>query len=641
MEMPQSPEVEPLWVPVVGLGLSVLISATLETCKYWISYNLLACRGQQQLHLSIFAKAVRLPCVAPPENSEGTFDAHNLVNLLAGDVKNVADFLCFSFLIYESPLKMAIALTFLIILLGWQSVLAGIVMLSLLMIGNTIAGRRYSRHQGALIQHRDNRLRALQEMLQGIREIKFAAQELRWTNRINELRDTEMRAQWTICFWQIVFASLALMNPIVLSATCLSVFVLLFGHLSAATAFTSVSVLAAIEASISTLPGLLSFLLNARASVRRIQSYLCQPELNVNIRPSKEVIFENVTTGWPGCHSGPGILQELNLRFPSEALSMVTGPTGSGKSLLLAAILGEADILQGRISAPVAAPFELVSQDPDATNWLTESAVAFVSQSPWLQNTSVRDNILLGIPMNHKRYAQVVFACTLDRDFSSFPENDNMQITGKGANLSGGQRWRVCLARAIYSRAKTVLLDDIFSALDVHTRGHIYRHVLCSGLLRDRTCILATHHVELCRPHAQYVVHLDQGTVAVTTTCSHDLLTSLSENTVDQFLPQNSAQIRDDREINLPSTEIVVSKVPSIASKARTTTLTASQQSAAVASVFFKEGANRIQWSILGVAFLAYGGLMLSRVSILSSRQEVCHYPLLTLTVVVDPHLDR
>lgn len=190
----------------------------------------------------------------------------------------------------------------------------------------------------------------------------------------------------------------------------------------------------------------------------------------------------------------------------------MTGPTGSGKSLLLAAILGEADLLDGQLSAPVPAPFDKVESSREQDQCM-DSALAFVSQSPWLQNATVQDNILSGLPLDEKRYARVVFACALHEDFCDLPQKDQTEISGKGANLSGGQRWRVCLAQALYSRARTLLLDDIFSALDVRTRGHIYQHVLCGELLHGRTCILVTHHLDLCRPQARYVVRLENGTL--------------------------------------------------------------------------------------------------------------------------------
>lgn len=605
----------PLWVPVVGLGLAVLTSATLETLKYWFSYNKLAIRVQQQLSLAIFHKAVRLSRVSGSTESDEAGSSQSPVNMVAVDVKNIADFLCFFFLTYESPLKIGLASVFLIYLLGWQSLLAGLVVLGLLTLFSTLAGWKYSHCQGSLMQFRDDRLRFLTEMLQGVRQIKFSAQESRWEKKTNQLRDVEMRAQWTVCSWQIAFISLYSISPILLSATCLSVYVLLSGSLSAATAFTSISVLSSIEVSMTILPDVISFLLNARVSMRRINSYLGQPEhVNPNI-PSSEIKFKDAVIAWPGCRDGPGTLREMNLQFPREGLSIVTGPTGSGKSLLLASILGETDVLEGTVSAPTAAPFEEVAFPPTSQYWLMDSALAFVSQSPWLVNTTLKDNILLGLPLDPKRYAKVVFACALQEDLARLPDMDQTQVTSKGANLSGGQKWRICLARALYSRARTLVMDDIFSALDVHTREHIHQHVLGGELLRGRTCILATHHLELCMPRAKYLVRLEQGALKSATVLSPSVpgpeVDGSSNEEQEYFEPswRNTA--------DLISGENQIPPAPGNLEQEKENELAQNSPSiiSTIVSVFL-EGGSPFQWLLLGIAFFAYGGSMLGRVSL-------------------------
>ncbi|KAH8433204.1 uncharacterized protein LDX57_010838 [Aspergillus melleus] len=610
---------ESLLVPAMGLGLSVMASATLETFKYWISYNKLVIRVRQQLSLSIFDKAIRLSCSSDPSLSKTTKpveETYSPVNLVAVDVQNVVDFLCFSFLLYESPLKLGLAFTFLIRLLGWQSVLVGIGVLLLLTLVNILAGRKYARLQGMLMRFRDRRVRAISEMLQGIHQIKFSAHESRWQVKINQLRDTEMRAQRIVCLWQIVFVSMSLISPIMLSATCLSVFVLLSGHLSAATAFTSVSVLASIEVAMTILPDVLSLLLNARVSMQRIQTYLAQWERENKNIPAKEISLNNVTVAWPGCGEGRGTLRGLNLRFPKGALSIVTGPTGSGKSLLLAAILGEADVLEGRIAAPRAVAFEELSQYPDPEQWLTDSALAFVSQTPWLQNTSVKDNILFGLPFDEARYASVIFACALHEDFASLPQGDKSEINSKGSNLSGGQKWRVSLARALYSRARTLLMDDIFSALDVHTREHVYRHALCGTLLHERTCILVTHHLDLCQPRAQYVVHLEKGGLKSATTTSQDLRAAKDIPMECDGDPQPDKTHTGFLQYKWRSSDLSAGRPSSIKSSSARKEKEGNRSfapSRGTVSIFLEEGANPIQWFFLGVAFLSYGGFMLSR----------------------------
>ncbi|GAB1195950.1 hypothetical protein APSETT444_005215 [Aspergillus pseudonomiae] len=500
-----------LWVPVIGLGLSVLGSATLDTLKFWISFNNLNLRVQQQLSLAIFNKAVRLHRATSSDEADNDETTPNPVNMAAVDARNIADFFCFFFIIYESPTKLAIASVFLTRLLGWRSLLAGVTIWGLLTLFNAWAVSRYSTTQAASMQHRDNRLRAVVEMLRGVRQIKFSALESRWEGRIRQLRGSEIRAQWAVCLWQMAFMSMYFISPILLSATCLSVYIFYHGSLDASTAFTALAVMSSLEIAMGMLPNFISFFLSAKVSIRRVTTYLSQPERFNKVTPAERVEFRGATVAWPGCSDTASTLTGLTLAFPEDSLSIITGPTGSGKSLLLAAILGEAEILNGSISAPVPVSFEQIAHVRAADPWVANSAVAFVSQSMWLQTSTLRENILLGLPLDKERYAKVIFACALEKDLELLPQKDQTEISANGTNLSGGQRWRICLARALYSRARTLLLDDIFSALDVHTCEHICQYALGGELLQGRTCILVTHHLKLCLPRAKYLVQLENG----------------------------------------------------------------------------------------------------------------------------------
>ncbi|EKG15392.1 Putative ABC transporter protein [Macrophomina phaseolina MS6] len=192
-----------------------------------------------------------------------------------------------------------------------------------------------------------------------------------------------------------------------------------------------------------------------------------------------------------------------------KIVSVVHGKTGAGKSLLLQAILGEADVIEGTVRAPVPEPAEQNGE------WITPGAKAFVGQVPWLENASLRDNILFGQPFVQRRYNKVIKACALRPDLNVLPDGDATEIGAAGINLSGGQRWRVTLARALYSRASILVLDDIFSAVDAHVGRHIATNALQGELARGRTRILVTHHVGLAAPLAAYVVELDgRGGVA-------------------------------------------------------------------------------------------------------------------------------
>jgi len=208
------------------------------------------------------------------------------------------------------------------------------------------------------------------------------------------------------------------------------------------------------------------------------------------------------------------MLSNVNVHLPLGELSIVHGQTGSGKSLFLEGLLGEVDLLSGSIEAPSAPTADERRDDKaNASNWVLEGATAFVGQTPWIENASVRDNILFGLPMQTERYARVLEACALVRDLDTLPDGDESELGVNGINLSGGQKWRVSLARAIYSRAGILIMDDIFSAVDAHVGRHIFERCISGDLCRGRTIVLATHHVDLCLPKARVVVELAGGAV--------------------------------------------------------------------------------------------------------------------------------
>lgn len=227
--------------------------------------------------------------------------------------------------------------------------------------------------------------------------------------------------------------------------------------------------------------------------------------------------FENASVAWPTDDESDEerfVLRGVTFVLPRGELSVISGKTGSGKSLLLSAVIGEADLLAGAIRAP-AAPSALERHDHSAHrgNWLIPSLKAYVAQTPWIENASVRDNVLAGLPLDKERYRAVIEACALRRDLEVLADGDGTDLGANGVNLSGGQKWRLTLARAVYSRAGILVLDDVFSAVDAHVGRHILERCLAGPLCQGRTRILVTHQVALCRPRARFLVELGDGAV--------------------------------------------------------------------------------------------------------------------------------
>jgi ABC-type multidrug transport system fused ATPase/permease subunit len=218
---------------------------------------------------------------------------------------------------------------------------------------------------------------------------------------------------------------------------------------------------------------------------------------------------------------GTVVLKNLNFVIPSKALVAVTGLTGSGKSTLILGMLGECRRISGVVS--VNDDFLGTSGEGCALR-----GVSYVSQNAWIQNATIRDNILMGSEYDESRYNAVLKACALELDLQSMTNGDATEIGERGVNLSGGQQQRVNLARAAYSYSKIILMDDPLSAVDAHVGDYIFKHLICE-FLQDRTRVLVTHAISLVVPAADLVIMLNNESKSIAVCCApSELQTKLS-----------------------------------------------------------------------------------------------------------------
>ncbi|KAF2495596.1 putative multidrug resistance protein [Lophium mytilinum] len=185
------------------------------------------------------------------------------------------------------------------------------------------------------------------------------------------------------------------------------------------------------------------------------------------------------------------VLRDINLEIRSSELTMLIGPVASGKSTLLKAILGETPSSMGFVH-------------------VSTLDIAWCEQTPWLSNSSVRKTILGFSSFNQDHYKAVVYSCDLENDIDSFPNGDQTIVGSNGVSLSSGQKQRLAIARAIYSKRKLAIFDDVFSSMDATTQSNVFDRLFGPhGLLRQwgTTVIIATHAVTLL-PHADHIIAL-------------------------------------------------------------------------------------------------------------------------------------
>jgi len=440
----------------------------------------------------------------------------NTINLVGVDTNRVADFTSYVWIFPGTVVKLIVSFSFLYKLVGGIPLLCGIAAFFATLPLNIWFSKKYNGLQGELMKFRDLKMAVVTEALQGIRQIKFSALEGQWQDRINKKRQEELDCLWSTMKWDTFLIGVWIVNPIGLAAAVLTAYALIHGELSASIAFTAIAILGAIEMTLSVVPELTTDAVDAWVSIVRIEKYLNLPNKEDCLTESDKIMFDNASIAWPADSDEDDrfVLRNVNVEFPRKELSVISGKTGTGKSLMLAALLGEIDKLDGSIYMPKQTTERFDSKATPA-DWILDNAVAYAAQIPWIENDTVKNNILFGLPLDKDRYQQVLKVCALEKDLSLLEAGDETDIGANGINLSGGQRARLSFARALYSRAGILVLDDIFSAVDAHVGRQLYEEALTGELGQGRTRILVTHHVGLALPRAKYTVKLsDDGGIA-------------------------------------------------------------------------------------------------------------------------------
>uniref|UniRef100_A0A8C9WDH4 ATP-binding cassette, sub-family C (CFTR/MRP), member 3 n=1 Tax=Scleropages formosus TaxID=113540 RepID=A0A8C9WDH4_SCLFO len=422
-----------------------------------------------------------------------------IVNLMSVDAQRFQDLTTFLNMLWSAPLQIILALYFL-----WQnlgpSVLAGVAVMVLLIPLNAAIVMKTRAFQVAQMQYKDSRIKLMNEILNGIKVLKLYAWENSFKDKVLEIRQKELNVLRKMAYLGALSTVAWTSAPFLVALTSFAVYVMVDENnvLDAEKAFVSLSLFNILRFPLNMLPQVISSVAQASVSLKRIQQFLSHDELDPDVVDRKNTAADFAVTVTNGKFSwakkDPATLHNINLMVPQGSLLAVVGHVGCGKSSLVCALLGEMEKLEGEISIL--------------------GSVAYVPQQAWIQNATLRDNILFGQPYNECKYRAVLDACALTPDLDVLPGGDMTEIGEKGINLSGGQRQRVSLARALYNDADVYLLDDPLSAVDAHVAKHIFDKVIGpEGKLAGKTRILVTHGISFL-PQVNNILVMVEGSVS-------------------------------------------------------------------------------------------------------------------------------
>ncbi|KAF5894747.1 multidrug resistance-associated protein 1, partial [Clarias magur] len=422
-----------------------------------------------------------------------------IVNLMSVDAQRFMDLITYINMIWSAPLQVVLALYFL-----WQnlgpSVLAGVAVMVLMVPVNAVIAMKTKTYQVAQMKSKDNRIKLMNEVLNGIKVLKLYAWELAFRDKVSRIRETELRVLKKAAYLAAMSTFTWVCAPFLVALSTFAVYVLVDENniLDARKAFVSLALFNILRFPLNMLPMVISSMVQASVSLKRLRVFLSHEELE------EDSVERSAATGSPesiritdGTFSwskdDPPALKGINVCIPEGALVAVVGQVGSGKSSLLSALLGEMEKKDGSVSV--------------------KGSVAYVPQQAWIQNATLKENIVFGQEMKQSCYQSVLEACALLPDLEILPGGDDTEIGEKGVNLSGGQKQRVSLARAVYCDRAVYLLDDPLSAVDAHVGKHIFDKVVGpQGLLRGRTRMLVTHGLSFL-PQVDLILVMEDGQI--------------------------------------------------------------------------------------------------------------------------------
>ncbi|XP_012496395.1 PREDICTED: multidrug resistance-associated protein 7 [Propithecus coquereli] len=473
----------------LGLAGGAVLGAVLQN-QYGYEVGKVTLQARGAVLNILYRKALQLGPSRPP--------AGEVLNLLGTDSERLLNFAGSFHEAWGLPLQVAITLYLLYQQVGVAFV-GGLILALLLVPVNKVIATRIVASNQEMLQHKDARVKLMAELLSGIRVIKFCGWEQALGARVEACRARELGRLCVIKYLDAACVYLWAALPVVISIIIFITYVLMGHQLTATKVFTALALVRMLILPLNNFPWVINGLLEAKVSLDRIQRFLDLPNHNPQAyyspdpptEPSTVLELHGALFSWDPV----GTSQETfisHLKVKKGMLVGIVGKVGCGKSSLLAAIAGELHRLRGQVAV-----------------WGLSEGFGLATQEPWIQFATIRDNILFGKTFDAQLYREVLEACALIDDLSILPAGDQTEVGEKGVTLSGGQRARIALARAVYQEKELYLLDDPLAAVDADVATHLL-HRCILGVLSHTTRLLCTHRTEYLE-RADVVLLMEAG----------------------------------------------------------------------------------------------------------------------------------
>jgi len=507
-----------------------------------------------------------------------------IINLMSTDTYRVDQASGFFHMIWCSPIAILITIALLLVNLTYSALPGlGLLILTMPVLGRAV--RSLFRRRMAINKITDQRVSLTQEILQAVRFVKYFGWETSFLERVDGVRRKEIRGVQVLLAIRNGIMAVGMSMPVFASMLSFITYSLTGNDLNPAPIFSSLALFNSLRIPLNFLPLVIGQVIDANASIQRIQEFLLAEEAEESTHwdynAKDAVVLQNAEFTWerhptrdeeetfggaaakgpPGAkkskkdkkqekkdqrasvatkNSGsstppdvsekpheedePFAIKGMDITIGRNELIAVIGSVGSGKSSLLAALAGDMRKTQGEVTIG--------------------ASRAFCPQYAWIQNATVRENIVFGKDFKNDWYNQVVDACALRPDLEMLPNGDMTEIGERGITVSGGQKQRMNIARAIYFDADIILMDDPLSAVDAHVGRHIMDNAIC-GLLKDKCRILATHQLHVLS-RCDRIIWIEEGGIQAVDTFDN----LMANNAGFQQLMTMTASEEDKEEVD-------------------------------------------------------------------------------------------
>ncbi|KAE9451986.1 hypothetical protein C3L33_16103, partial [Rhododendron williamsianum] len=522
------------WALTAGLLLGKCFESVSE--RQWnFRTRLIGLQIRSLLTAAIYQKQLKLSNAAKTGHSPG-----QITNYVTVDAYRIGEFPYWFHQIWVIGLQ--IFLSFLVIYYAMgMAAIAAVVVIVLTVFGNYPVAKLQHKYLSKLMVAQDRRLKAMAEAVTNMKVLKLYAWETHFKNEVEKIRSEEsnyisailsQRGYYMVLFW---------VSPIIVSAATFSACYLLRIPLNATNVFTFLATFRILSEPIRLIPDVGAVFIEANVSFSRVMKFLDAPELesrdikktSVAKGLNQSIFISTTRISWDSSSLKP-TLNDVNLVVQCGEKIAVCGEVGSGKSTLIAAILGEVPDIHGRVSRSIRKDRLCFSDSMDP-------------------NGTIQENILFGSTMDQHRYQEVLEKCSLNKDLEMLPFGDCTIIGERGVNLSGGQKQRVQLARALYQDADIYLLDDPFSAVDAHTATNLFNEYVMGALAR-KTVLLVTHQVDFL-PAFDSILLMAEGKIVEAATYDHLLASSQQfQNLVNAHKVTSGSELQSQYGFQKPKT---------------------------------------------------------------------------------------